>query len=218
MPHSFHAPQTLTLFLSRSLCALFARRYYATPTLLIEFDDSRGNTDFTLMTDDKDLMSEPSNESIITKLAVLTMKFNKARYLWSRNPKETVEIFKAVKELDTSHVDPKTAVEFGGSDEIDKMLGIAGDDDGKGAGGEEDEDGVNSTAVSILLKLPGVDAGNVKKIMVACDNLAELSELSKEDLKPLIGIANANRLWSFFRVKMNDATKAVAAKGGKKRR
>ena len=147
MPHSFHAPQTLTLFLSRSLRALFARRYYATPTLLIEFDDSRGNTDFTLMTDDKDLMSEPSNESIITKLAVLTMKFNKARYLWSRNPKETVEIFKAVKELDTSHVDPKTAVEFGGSDEIDKMLGIAGDDDGKGG---------TATTGSILVTQYGV--------------------------------------------------------------
>ena len=81
---------------------LLARRYYKTPTLLIEFDDSRGSSDFTLITDDKDLMSEPSHESIITKLAVLTMKFNKARYLWSRNPRETVEIFKAMKVSHTS--------------------------------------------------------------------------------------------------------------------
>jgi len=60
-------------------------QYYKTPTLLIEFDDSRGGGgDFSLITDDKDMTSEPRTESIISKLAVLTMKFNKARYLWSR--------------------------------------------------------------------------------------------------------------------------------------
>ena len=120
----------------------------------------------------------------------------------NRNPKETVEIFKALKLIDPEPVDCKTAVEFGGSDEIDKMLGIA--EDGGTGENEEEDDGVNSAAVAILLKLPGIDAGNVKKVMGVCDNLAELSELSKEELKPAIGIANANKLWSFFRVNLND--------------
>jgi len=192
--------------------------YYKIPTLLVEFDDSKRNGEFTLMTDANDLMSEPRTESIISKLAVLTMKFNRARYLWARNPKETVEVFKAIKAFDNDVVDCRTAVEFGGNDEVDKQLGVYED----GGAEDDDDEGANSTAVALLVKLPGVNTGNVKKIMALCDNLAELSELSKEELKLAMGVANANRLWSFFRVKMNDKVTAVevsgGAGGGKKRK
>jgi ERCC4-type nuclease len=189
--------------------------YYKTPVLLIEFEPGKrsGDTNFSLITEDKDLMSEVRVESIISKLAVLTMKYNKARYIWSRNPGETVAIFKSLKEWDASLVDVKTAVGFGGGDEVDKSLGLLGA--GADEMNDEEEDGVNTTAVSILLKLPGINLGNVKKVMALCDNLAELSELSKEDLKPAMGVANANHLWSFFRVKVNERVAAVGVSGGK---
>lgn len=60
------------------------------------------------------------------------------------------------------------------------------------------EEGARASAREILLSLPGVNVYNFRNIMAAVTNLAELSCMSVEQLQPLIGIANAKKLYTFF--------------------
>lgn len=55
-----------------------------------------------------------------------------------------------------------------------------------------------SSAREVLLSLPGITVHNFRAVMAAVTNLAELSAMSEEQLRALIGQANAKKLYTFF--------------------
>jgi len=119
------------------------------------------------------------------------MHFPKLRILWSRSPHHTLQVF---KELKSNHdeVDVKRAVEIGRNESIEGLRQETTDDD----------DERNETARDMLLRLPGVNVSVARKIMQECDSIAELCDLSREELRRIAGPAIGQKLFSFFRQKM----------------
>jgi DNA excision repair protein ERCC-4 len=166
-------------------------KYYKCPCLLIEFDPSKS---FCLQSPNE-LGVEIRTDSICSKLCLLTMHFPKLRILWSRSPHDTLRIFKALK---ANHEEPNVdrAMEIGrNGDSDDAALVTQGDDNN-----EHDE--INEAARDMLLRLPGVNAHNARKIMQECDSIAELMEMSREELRKIAGPVTGQKLFTFFRQKM----------------
>jgi len=161
--------------------------YYKCPCLLIEFDPSKS---FCLQ-NSNELGIEIRNDSVCSKMVVLAMHFPKLRILWSRSPHHTLQVF---KELKSNHdeVDVKRAVEIGRNESIEGLRQETTDDD----------DERNETARDMLLRLPGVNVSVARKIMQECDSIAELCDLSREELRRIAGPAIGQKLFSFFRQKM----------------
>jgi DNA excision repair protein ERCC-4 len=162
-------------------------KYYKCPCLLIEFDIDKA---FCLQ-NSNELGPEIRNDSVCSKMALLTMHFPKLRILWSRSPHETLKIF---RELKTNHeeVDVDRAVEIGRSESEELLLHP---DDG-------DEDEINETARAMLLRLPGVNVHSARRIMQECDSLGELCEMSRDDLRRIAGPVTGQKLYTFFNQKM----------------
>lgn len=159
-------------------------KYYKCPSLLIEFDEDK---DFCLQ-NSNELGMDIKVDSTCSKMVLLTTHFPKLRILWSRSPNETLRVF---KELKSSHeeVDVEQAVEIGRSESVEALL-KQGDDD--------DEDEVNEAARDMLLRLPGVNVHNARRIMRNCDSLAELCEMSREQLKKVAGPVAGQKIFTFF--------------------
>ncbi|CAN0404526.1 unnamed protein product [Ectocarpus fasciculatus] len=49
------------------------------------------------------------------------------------------------------------------------------------------------------MRPPGVNAYNCRNVLREVDNMADLIQLSKEQLWPLLGEGNASKLFKFFR-------------------
>lgn len=96
-------------------------------------------------------------------------------------------------------VDVDKAVEIGNNDSLDDLLfgGADGYDD------YDDTDEKNETAQRMLLRLPGVTPHNARKIMSEVESIAELAELSRDDLKSMIGPVAGQKLFTFFRQRFN---------------
>lgn len=163
--------------------------YYKCPCLLIEFDPSKS---FCLQ-NSNELGIEIRKDSVCSKMVMLTMHFPKLRILWSRSTHHTLQIF---KELKTNHdeVDVEKAMEIGRSESIESLY--------QESGNTEDDDEVNELARNMLLRLPGVNVVVARKIMKECDSIAELCELSREQLRKIAGPAAGQKLFTFFRQKM----------------
>jgi DNA excision repair protein ERCC-4 len=84
------------------------------------------------------------------------------------------------------------AVEVGRSESVEDFL-EAGDD-------EEDE--INEAARDVLLRLPGVNVHNARKIVQRCDSIAELAEMPRDELKRIAGPVTGQKLFTFFRQKV----------------
>ena len=170
-------------------------KYYKCPCLLIEFDPKKN---FALQTS-SELGGEVRVDAITSKLAMLTMTFPMLRILWSRSPHETLKIFKKLKR-NHQEVDVDKAVEIGNNESLDDLL--VGGKDGYYNEGEEDyddnDDAVNDAAKSMLLRLPGVNAHNARKIMSECDSIASLARLSREELRRIAGPVAGQKLFTFF--------------------
>jgi DNA excision repair protein ERCC-4 len=166
-------------------------KYYKCPSLLIEFDPTKS---FCLQ-NSNELGVDIRNDSVCSKMAILTMHFPKLRILWSRTPHETLRIFKTLK---TNHdeVDVEKAMEIGRNESVEALL--KRDDDGD----DDDEDEVNEVARDMLLRLPGVNVHNARRIMRECDSLAELAEMSREQLRKVAGPICGQKLFTFFRQKV----------------
>ncbi|CAN0277039.1 unnamed protein product [Ectocarpus sp. 4 AP-2014] len=69
-----------------------------------------------------------------------------------------------------------------------------------GGGGEDDQGtGDDASAKELLMRLPGVNVYNFRNVLREVDTIAELSQLSEEQLRPLLGEGNAAKLYKFFR-------------------
>jgi DNA excision repair protein ERCC-4 len=164
-------------------------KFYQCPCLLIEFDPSKS---FCLQ-NSNELGIEIRTDSVCSKMVLLSSHFPKLRLLWSRSPHETLRIFKTLKQ---SHeeVDVEKAVEIGRSESVEAFLeeGVQ----------NEDNDEINEAARDMLLRLPGVNVHSARRIMQECDSIAELSEMSREDLKRIAGPITGQKLFTFFRQKL----------------
>lgn len=149
-------------------------KYYKTPVLLIEFTPEKS---FSLQ-DPSQLGPDISPKNISSKLTLLTLHFPHVRILWSRSPHETVKLFKGLK---------------AGKAEPNLEEACA-----KGSGGETSSTKSSGVALEMLMKMPGVTKHNFRKIVNRVKNLAELSQLTLQDLEPLIGTANAKQLHTFL--------------------
>jgi len=156
-------------------------KHYVCPCLLIEFDPDKS---FSLSSP-QDINGEIRNDAISSKLSLLVIHFPKLRILWSRGPYSTLKIFKKLKE---KHNEPNfdKAIGIGSNDSLDAILNETGEDEGENK--------------KMLLRFPGVTISNARKIMAACGSIAELVQMSREDLKQIVVIGQ--RLFTFFRQKL----------------
>jgi len=92
-------------------------------------------------------------------------------------------------------VDVDKAVEIGNNDSLDEILfGAEGYNDD-----DEDNDDKNETAQRMLLRLPGITPASARKIMSECESIAELAEMSRDELKSMVGPVTGQKLFTFFR-------------------
>jgi DNA excision repair protein ERCC-4 len=161
-------------------------KYYKCPCLLIEFDP---NKSFCLQ-NSNELGVEIKQDSICSKMVVLTRHFPKLRILWSRSPHHTLDIF---KELKSNHdeVNVERAMEVGRSESVEAFCQETSEDNE-----------VNEMARDMLMRLPGVTIAIARKIMDNVDSLAELSAMSREELRKVAGPVAGQKLFTFFRQKM----------------
>ena len=160
-------------------------KHYKVPCLLIEFDPSKT---FSLQ-NMNEIGADIRTDSICSKMAILAMHFPKLRLLWSRSPHETLKLFKTLK-VNHEEVDVDKAVAIGSNESIDALLDMK-DDDG-------DEVEINEAARDMLLRLPGINLYNARKIMKECDSIAELAGMPREKLKEILGPLSGQRLFTFF--------------------
>ena len=169
-------------------------KYYKCPLLLIEFDPEKN---FALQ-NSNELGGEIRLDSITSKLAILTMEFPALRILWSRSPHETLKIFKKLKR-NHEEVDVEKAIEIGNNESLDELL-LGGEDGYYDEG--DNVHGANDAAKQMLIRLPGVNAQNARKIMNECDSIANLALLSRDELKRIAGPIAGQKLYSFFRERL----------------
>lgn len=168
-------------------------KHYKCACLMIEFDPMKA---FSLQSP-TDLGSEIRTDSICSKMALLAMHFPKLRLLWCRGPHETLKLFKALKK-NHEEVDVEKAMEIGSNESVDGILG--NNSTGTGADGEDE---INEVARDMLLRLPGINLANARKIMTTCDSIKDLAGKSRDELKQLLGPITGQKLFAFFRQSIN---------------
>ena len=155
-------------------------RSYKTPVLLIEFDQKKP---FLLNSNQALASNEISANHVSSKLVLLTLHFPKIRILWCSSPSETAEIF---EELKSGCPQPDT--ELAVSIKTDQVK-------------EDSETFVryNSVLWDILLKIPGVNAKNIKGIMDKVSSLYDLCQKSEAELNELVeNSKNAKLIFEFL--------------------
>ena len=160
-------------------------KYYKCPCLLIEFDPEKS---FSLQSVNE-LGGDIKQDSISSRLALLLMHFPKLRILWSRGPYETVKIFKSLK-VNHEEPDVQHAIAVGKDESIEAAMTSEGSED------------INEAARDMLLRLPGINTTNARKIINHCDSIVELVEMKREELKELLGPVTGQKLFTFFRKKI----------------
>ena len=161
-------------------------RHYKQPMLLIEFDatkafsfQSRGVTG-----------SRMSLKDLNQKLALLLLHFPQLRLAWCSSPVVSAQLFHELK-MSRDQPDPT------------KAAAITEDDSAKGSS----EQLYNSAPHDFLLKLPGIDSKNCRRILHQVKNLEELCELSETQLDALLDSkANAESLYTFLHKKIESSS------------
>ena len=106
-----------------------------------------------------------------------------------------MRIFKLLKE---NHDEPDIdkAIEIGSNESLDALLGM---DPSQEVEDGEEENEINESARDMLLRLPGITVQSARTIMAHCDTIADLAEMSRDELKRLIGPLSGQKLFTFFR-------------------
>lgn len=172
-------------------------KYYKVPSLLIEFDP---NKTFSLQSEGS-MGVDIRNDSICSKMVLLTSHFPKLRILWSKSPHETLRIFKDLK-ANHDEVDVEKAVEIGRNDSVEALLVPSVSQKANGVDDDEDDedevDEVNEAARDMILRLPGITVHNARRIMNECDSLADLIRMTRMELRQLVGNVAGQKLFTFF--------------------
>lgn len=150
-------------------------RHYVKPMLLIEFDHDKP---FALQ--GKYYLSNDASSltDVTSRLQLLTLHFPKLRIVWSPGPYATAEIFEELKK---------------GRDQPDpvKAASISSD-----AYTEKNAEKYNPAIHDFMMKLPGINSKNIRRVLNKVEDLGQLLSLSLEELHELLeNGTNAKELW-----------------------
>jgi len=146
------------------------QQHYASPMLLIEFDQQKSFTLEPFADLSASLGSAALHQSDLhTKIVQLTIAFPRMRIIWSSSPHQTAQIFEELKKQQPEP-DPVKAVGIGL---------VAGDD--------PEARTFNHMPQDMLRTVPGVNPKNLSKLVLETANLAEVVNMSEDELGVLIG-------------------------------
>lgn len=161
-------------------------RYYAVPLLLIEFGERHPFQRSLQKAQDLPQRVELSN--IVSKMAILSIHFCNAHFLWSRCPQTTVQIFAALKDNrpppDLDQAITVTNARGHDDDEEDRRL-------------DEEEDDAH-TPKDVLRSLPGVNHKNVERILARCSTLKDVCSRTKDEIWEMLGGTDGKLLYDFL--------------------
>lgn len=156
-------------------------QHYKYPMLLIEFDQNKSFTLDTFGTDHTTTLSTANNpQDLQSKLALLTLAFPHLKIIWSSSPYQTAEIFDELKKQQ-EEPDPIKAVQIGL---------IAGED--------PSDQSFNQTPQDMLRAVPGMTEKNLSRITLKVGNLADVSNLTQEELDVMVGKEAGRQVYRFF--------------------
>lgn len=156
-------------------------QHYKYPMLLIEFDQSKSFTLDTFGTDHTTALSTANNpQDLQSKLALLTLAFPRLKIIWSSSPYQTAEIFDELKKQQ-EEPDPIKAVQIGL---------IAGED--------PSDQSFNQTPQDMLRAVPGMTEKNLSRITLEVGNVADVSNLTAEELDAMVGKEAGRQVYRFF--------------------
>lgn len=162
-------------------------QYYKYPILLIEFDEAKA---FTLESMGGDPRFPVSDNSIKTKLVLLTLTFPKLKIIWSSSNQMSTQYFDDIKK---EYPEPDL--------ETSTNIGAVG-------GGDTHGYKVEDVGHDILLSLPGINYQNIIKVKAKVNSLRELSKLNLSEMIELLDSkVNGTKLNSFFNLNFNNLPK-----------
>jgi len=148
-------------------------RHYKIPILLIEFEREKS---FALQALG-DMGSEITLTSTQSRLCLLVLHFPRLRLMWSRSLHATAEMFRAFK---IAEPEPTVAA----------AAAVGGSNPGGGGdAASATEEPFNQPAIDVLRRLPGITEGNYRRVLDAVETLADLADMSKDDLAAVLGDA-----------------------------
>lgn len=163
-------------------------QHYAYPCLLIELDS---NAPYSLAATGGGIPSEMSITHIISKMVLLVQQFPSLRFLWARGPEEGVKIFMTLKENE-EEPDEVTASGFG----VDSVHAM--------------EQEFNPGPKALLRSLPGIDGSNLNMVMKKVENVAALTQLSRDEMNQLLGnSAKGKLLYDFVNEEPTEALASI---------
>ena len=156
-------------------------QHYKSPMLLIEFDQNKSFTLDTFGTDHTTALSSAKNpQDLQSKLVLLTLAFPRLKIIWSSSPYQTAEIFDELKKQQ-EEPDPIKAVQTGL---------IAGED--------PSDQSFNQTPQDMLRAVPGMSEKNLSRVTLEVANVADVSNLTEEELDVMIGKEAGRQVYRFF--------------------
>ncbi|KAL2402504.1 DNA repair protein rad16 [Exophiala dermatitidis] len=159
-------------------------QYYKYSFLLIEFDHNKSFTldPFADLTSVSTLKMGPDAETkdLQSKLVLLTLAFPRLKVVWSSSPYQTAEIFEELKKQQ-EEPDPLKAVQ----------IGLVDDED-------PDDKTFNTAPQDLLRTIPGVTPKNASRLYLETKNVAQVANMSLEELDPLVGKEAGRQIVRFF--------------------
>ncbi|KAF5832312.1 hypothetical protein DUNSADRAFT_11821 [Dunaliella salina] len=161
-------------------CRLYSQaealcKYYRTPILLIEFD---GDKQWGL-THASELGLDIDSRSPGARLSLLLLHFPRLRLVWSRSLHATADMFGALK-ASGDEPDPAAAA----------AVGLP---EGANAPGSAPAPLINTAALEVLKRMPGVTQAGARNLMATVGSLAEIAQLTLPQLQAAMA-GDADRL------------------------
>jgi len=150
-------------------------KYYRTPILLIEFD---GDKQWGL-THASELGLDIDSRSPGARLSLLLLHFPRLRLVWSRSLHATADMFGALK-ASGDEPDPAAAA----------AVGLP---EGTNAPGSTPAPLINTAALEVLKRMPGVTQAGARNLMATVGSLAEIAQLTLPQLQAAMA-GDADRL------------------------
>lgn len=155
--------------------------HYKYPMLLIEFDQNKSFTLDTFGTDHTEKLTSAHNpQDLQSKIALLTLAFPRLKIIWSSSPYQTAEIFDELKKQQ-EEPDPIKAVQKG-------LL----------AGEDPSDQSFNQTPHDMLRMVPGMSEKNLSRITLEVESIADVSNLTEEELDVMVGKEAGRQVYRFF--------------------
>ena len=150
--------------------------------LLIEFDQNKSFTldPFADHHSSTNIATAANPSDLQSKLVLLTLAFPRLKVIWSSSPYQTAEIFEELKK-NQDEPDPIKAVQIG-----------------LNAGEDPSDQSFNQTPQEMLRAVPGITAKNLGRITLEVANVAEVANLTEEELDPLVGREAGRQVHRFF--------------------